>query len=249
MRRIKRQTLAPDIEHYLAEKQSEANDKRNKADNKKKRMENFWNNNRQSEQMNKVFTVLRDMAGPRRRCMYCVDSEGHDIDHFWPKSSYPERMFHWINMLLCCPKCGRLKSNKFPLDSNNEPLLIDPTVDDPWQFLEFDPRTGNIVPRLDELSRTEMEKGVVTVEILQLDSREAIATGCQSTFEQISTIINEALVEPVINSQKLIEKLSKADHHGLLGWCFHGTGVLEQPFADLRRQHPSVWEACCSAFQ
>lgn len=54
-------------------------------------------------QGNKAFReireVLREMASGVERCVYCEDSKGIAIDHFWPKTEYPERAFDWLNYL------------------------------------------------------------------------------------------------------------------------------------------------------
>jgi len=56
-----------------------------------------------------VRKTLQRMMGERERCMYCLDSHGADVEHFWPKTTYPERMFDWNNLLLCRTECGRMK--------------------------------------------------------------------------------------------------------------------------------------------
>lgn len=90
-----------------------------------------------------VRTALEGMAHGRARCMYCEDSFGTDIDHFWPKADYPDRAFSWPNYLLACSFCNsNLKRNEFPLDAAGQPLLIDPTMDDPAAYLLFVPTTG-----------------------------------------------------------------------------------------------------------
>ncbi|RTY78507.1 hypothetical protein EKA83_08815 [Pseudomonas veronii] len=83
------------------------------------------------------------MATGRSRCMYCEDSMGTDIDHFWPKSVYPDQAFVWGNYLLACSYCNsNQKRTQFPLDVNGEPLLIDPTNEDPELHLSLMPSTG-----------------------------------------------------------------------------------------------------------
>ena len=90
-----------------------------------------------------VRSALENMASGRSRCMYCEDSLGTDIDHFWPKGTYPARTFEWTNYLLACSHCNsNLKRTQFPTDATGAPLLLDPTVDDPAQHLTFVPRTG-----------------------------------------------------------------------------------------------------------
>lgn len=114
-----------------------------------------WKRARRNKPLREAFTVLRVMAGERERCMYCSDSYGTDIDHFWPKSRYPQYMFRWSNLLLCCSECNEIKGSKFHLE-NGEPTLIDPSVDEPWEFLDFDPDTGNIVARYNPDTNTYM---------------------------------------------------------------------------------------------
>ena len=89
---------------------------------------------------------VRDNAGLRQRCMYCLDSHGSDIEHFRPKAPYPKSMYQWTNLLLCCTHCGRLTGNQFPL-AGRSALLVDPTKENPWDSLDFDPTTGNISAR------------------------------------------------------------------------------------------------------
>ena len=36
----------------------------------------------------------------------------------------------------------------------------------------------------------------------------------------------------------------EADDHGLLGWCFDGTGGDEPPFREWRERDLALWAAC-----
>lgn len=74
--------------------------------------------------------------------MYCEDSAGTDIEHFYPKSRYPTRAFHWPNYLWACSHCNsNLKRTQFPLHGKR-PALIDPCAVDPMKHLQFLPSTG-----------------------------------------------------------------------------------------------------------
>jgi uncharacterized protein (TIGR02646 family) len=190
-----------------------------------------------------VVTTLQTMMGPRQRCMYCLDSHGSDIDHFRPKAIYPKRMYVWSNLLLCCTECGRFKSNKFPM-SGRQALLIDPTREDPWKHLDFDPATGNISARFDLKSNDWSAKGIATVEALQLDQREALSDGYLKTLRDLSEIVAQALLGGAIAVPDLITKLNNADDHGLLAWCLSDRGRITPAFNDLHRQHRSVWHQC-----
>ncbi|EXJ14457.1 hypothetical protein D779_2598 [Imhoffiella purpurea] len=185
------------------------------------------------------------MAGDTERCMYCEDSHGSDIEHFWPKSHYPEQMFVWRNLLLCCTECGRLKGTRFPLDETDDPLLLDPTSEDPWQHLDFDPETGNIVPRFDIEQNAFSRKGDSTVAILELDRREALARVYLRTYRRLVQITADAIDDANPNLDYLVERLRAADDHGLIAWCLHGAGKTMDPFCVLREKHPDVWSICC----
>lgn len=244
MRRIRRLRLSAQVAKKLRWEQSNANTKRIDGT---LNVEAEWKRARQNQPLTAAVAVLKLMAGPRERCMYCGDSHGTDIEHYWPKAPYPERMFRWTNMLLGCTDCGRIKGSKFPL-AGGQPGLVKPTVDDPWQFLDFDPETGNLVPRFHVATGATTPKGEKTVEVLQLDRREALARGYQKSFRRICSKIEEMLQQATPSADALVHELTGADDHGLLGWCFRGSGVNANPMADLRQRHPAMWVACELAF-
>lgn len=49
-----------------------------------------------------------------------------NIDHFYPYSQYPELGQTESNLILSCRECCLTKSNKFPVDENGQPLLVNP---------------------------------------------------------------------------------------------------------------------------
>ncbi len=245
MRRVIRAPLDVDTQDNLNQRQTGADQKRG-ANNL--RVNDEWKNSRQSRTLLSVLATLRGMTGARERCMYCLDSHGTDIEHFWPKTPYPERMFVWPNLLLCCTECGRLKGDRFPL-ADAQSLLIDPTAEDPWQHLDFDPTTGNVVARFDVQADDWSPKGLKTVEVLQLDRREALAAGYQKTFRRISALVEHGLAAEVFDTAGLMSSLHEADEHGLLGWCFFGSGRSMPSFSDLRANHPQAWAECMAALE
>lgn len=139
MRKLIRGDLSGRCRDYLTRKQVEVDSG--------KEVERLWNRSRKTKTMGKVFEALSQMTGIRCRCMYCEDSRGTTIEHFRPKSKYPERSFVWPNLLLLCQGCQSHKGDRFVLDANGDALLIDPTIEDPWDFLFFDSRTGIVVGR------------------------------------------------------------------------------------------------------
>ncbi len=240
MRRISRTPLPAPTQKALERRQQRADEKRFSGT---LNVESEWKGARKTKPLKTALTILKSMAGRRERCMYCCDSHGTDIEHFWPKSPYPDRMFRWPNLLLCCAECGRFKGDRFPLE-NGAPLLVDPSADDPWQFLDFDPATGNIAARFNAGENDWSSRGAKTVELLQLDRREALATGYQKTHRRLQALVNGAIQQTPPDAQALATALGEADDHSLLGWYFTGTGQDVEPFSTLRQRHPNVWDAC-----
>ncbi len=87
-----------------------------------------------------IKTALKDMfAG---KCAYCESHIMHidygHIEHYKPKSLFPNECFKWENLLLGCSICNgpEYKGNHFPLVAPNGPL-INPTIENPDDFLSF----------------------------------------------------------------------------------------------------------------
>lgn len=233
MRRVTRLELPPPAQAFLTRERKRLGD--NPANPGA-----VWKRAREKAGMKGVRAVLCDMAGKRERCMYCSDSHGSDIEHFWPKTPYPGKMFDWLNLLLCCNPCGRHKGDRFPLEGM-DPLLIDPSADDPWQHLDFDPVTGNITARFDPVARAFSRRGEATVNVLHLDRREALAAGYRKTWRRIEKLVESQLSQPS-SPDTFAVKLRHEDDHGLLDWCLHGTGQNVHPFPHLREKQPLVWK-------
>ncbi len=105
---------------------------------------------------------LDAMCSGADRCMYCEDSSGYHIEHFYPKAAYPERAFKWENYLYACPHCNsNEKRDRFPTDPQGSPLLIDPTVDEPFESLDFFPSTGKY--------RARDNRGEASIEVFGLN--------------------------------------------------------------------------------
>lgn len=230
MRRVHRPALPTSVQGYLDRKAREPTSPAS--------IERQWKHARQTKTVGRVFSTLQAMMGARQRCMYCVDSHGSDIEHFWPKTPYPQRAFLWPNLLLCCTECGRLKGNRFPLADTGQPMLVDPSTEDPWAFLDFDPDTGNLTARYDVAADSMSPRGDATVRVLQLDQREGMAEGYRRTHRRLVERVQAALVEDVIDRQQLKSDLEEADDHGLLGWCFGPIGIRLSPFAELHQKQP-----------
>jgi uncharacterized protein (TIGR02646 family) len=138
MRHLKRLPLTKPTEVSLAALTTEVTT----ASDPKAKAKSRWDS-KPAAPFTEVREKLEAMAPGIARCMYCEDSLGTDIDHFAPKADYPALAFSWPNYLLACSYCNsNLKRNQFPLDTAGQPLLIDPTVDQPTAHLLFVSATG-----------------------------------------------------------------------------------------------------------
>ena len=101
MKRIQRLTLSPKTVRFLAGRSGRVT----AAPDPRAEARKLWN-----MQANRAFREIREalgkMASGLERCMYCEDSEGTAIEHFWPKSVYPDRAFDWLNYLIACSETG-----------------------------------------------------------------------------------------------------------------------------------------------
>lgn len=75
------------------------------------------------------------------KCAYCEIIVPRDIEHFYPKSKFPDRMFQWTNYLRACKNCNTEKLDTFDL-VDGSPVLLDPCDDEPSKFLTWDLNTG-----------------------------------------------------------------------------------------------------------
>lgn len=243
MRRIVREALDSVTETSLEARQLEADCARAAGTLD---IASTWKAARRAKDVLAALAVLRRMAGPGERCMYCADSHGTDIEHFWPKTPYPERMFRWPNLLLCCTECGRFKGDRFPLDGGR-PLLIDPTVEDPWGVLDFEPKTGIVMARFDRTTDRQSPRGAATVEVLKLNEREALSTQYKKIYRRLCDAVDRALAAGLPDPESLLSELRGLDDHGLLGWCLSERGRADGPFRSLYERHRACWDHCAGA--
>jgi len=241
MRRVRRLPLRNRTAGFLARKQQEVNEG---AD-----VDSTWKKARQAAAVkNDVVPVLERMCGVRQRCMFCADSRGVDIEHFWPKHPYKERAFLWENLLLACTACNRKKGNRFDLDDDGNPLLIDPCADEPWDHLFFEPRTGCVVARHspdtdspDPRGRHTTDPGVLPLNV------EAVTEGrqrtCRNLFRAVESFLRQAQQLPVPDAAigELRDAIRDNDDYGLAEWFFLREGRDDPRIAPLREQHPEVW--------
>lgn len=93
------------------------------------------------------------------KCAYCESKLLHvhhgDVEHIFPKSLEPAKIYDWNNLTLACEICNQNKSDRDPYLHN----LIDPYTHEPERHIRF---PGPIPVKISP-------KGQSTADILQLD--------------------------------------------------------------------------------
>jgi len=141
---------------------------------------------------NRVFRVVREqlaaMCAGAKRCGYCEDSVGDEVDHIRPKDLYPEAVFGWENYLLACGPCNGGKNNRFSVirggrlidvtrgrndpvrrPQSGSPAPINPRREDPLAFLDLEiVDTFMFLPRSDVPTVDEM-RARYTIDVLDLN--------------------------------------------------------------------------------
>lgn len=137
-----------------------------------------------SKARNGVRERLASMAHGVRRCMYCGDNLGTDIDHFQPISAAPLRTFDWLNHLLACAFCNsNAKRDAYPCDATGACLLIDPASEDPRAHLYLRLNDGEYKPRT--------QKGAETIRVFGLN-RGDLVVGRLNAFQTRRAVLCHA---------------------------------------------------------
>lgn len=137
-----------------------------------------------------VWRELRDRVHQTfdEKCVYCEDIVARDVEHYYPKSRYPERMFRWDNLLLACKNCNTDKGQRFPL-LDGQPLLIDPCAEDPALFLQWDLSTGRPIVSAEPLREAKARATVAALPQLRhqalADQRRDLARKVQFLLLQV----------------------------------------------------------------
>lgn len=144
------------------------------------------------------------------KCSFCecYPAEGGDVqvEHFNPKSLYPEETFAWENLMPICLKCNRKKSNH---DTKLE-SLINPYLEDPEDFLDFD--SLRIVAKTDSLDRKKSRRSIDTYNLnrVPLYTPRAILLVSLHEYENI---LDKHLdkVEELKQKAKILEEIEELE--------------------------------------
>lgn len=79
-------------------------------------------------------------------CYLCEEKTRHvEVDHFFPKSYFPDKKTDWDNLFIICNKCNKLKGSEINSKPNQE--ILNPCVDDVESLigLSFDRKIEEVI--------------------------------------------------------------------------------------------------------
>ena len=103
----------------------------------------------------------------RGLCGYCEEIARGEVDHFRPKSQFPELVYCWSNWLFACHDCNQAKSNTWPTGGYVDPCATT-TRPQPECYFDFDTLTGLVLPHA-SLNSHRRNKAQRTINALRLN--------------------------------------------------------------------------------
>lgn len=192
---------------------SEVKDRKT-AQAKVKSARNRYNPGKNSRGINPIKQALYDMFSGK--CAFCerkVEISTAHIEHFKPKSLHVDLTFDWNNLLYSCEVCNNAehKGDKFPLDCDGTPLLIDPTDEncDIYEYLDVywdaKAKSAHIIGK--------NGRGKVVEEIFQLN-RKDLRIHRSKQVKKILTILKFAQGNDIeaIEARQLLTESCKLDN-------------------------------------
>lgn len=107
-------------------------------DRKRTELTEAFKNNGKERVWDQTYIRSALLSVSNAKCAYCeskLDEESKymEVEHFYPKGTYPHLVVEWTNLLPSCKHCNTHKSDH---DVGKEPI-IDPSVTDPRKHLIF----------------------------------------------------------------------------------------------------------------
>jgi uncharacterized protein (TIGR02646 family) len=161
-----------------------------------------------------VRTALETMAGPVKRCAYCEDSVGNQVEHIRPKNLYPEAVFVWTNYLYACGPCNGPKNDGFAIlrrmggrtvpvsvaRKRTDPLvpprrgthaLLNPRREDPLSYLKLDLIDTFYLTPVGEDGSASRARGEFTAELLRLNSRDNLPRARRAHYRAYLALLEQ----------------------------------------------------------
>lgn len=209
------------------------------------KVQDAWGLFRAVKAYEEVRLQLSVPLGLRRRCSYCSDSLAVDVEHFWPKTTFPHRAFVFENYMLICTVCNRKKSVKFPLDEGGLPLLVNPYQDDPWDVFFFDATTGLLDSRIERTvdgSLQRNSRAEQTLNILgEVLNGQPITSARKANWARLTDRLFAVLASEQALPSSRIELWRDDDDFGLGDYILDREGKEDPQLRSARNRFEERW--------
>ena len=229
----------PDLDAVTQKKLSAATKAIESADDPKAVAEKKCESARQAKWFKPVTAALKQLAGPGERCMWCSGSESSQVEHYRPKSEFPNAAMSWTNFLWSCGLCNQHKGSRFPPQTEPGGQLVNPLEDNVWDFFYID-QFGHLSPRWDVAANGLDPRAAKTVEILKLsnpEERQALITSRRERRRDLVKQVKraaQAFERGELTTEDLREELADwiAQPYQLdvADYFLNGPGREEEPF-------------------
>jgi 5-methylcytosine-specific restriction endonuclease McrA len=227
--------------------QREIDDQPSFHDRSEKAKEIFPRKNiRSNAAFREIKQCLKEMCNSTRRCIYCEDSLGDEVEHIFPKDLYPDKCFKWENYLYACGPCNGPKNNQFAVfrDTDGEftivnpprgveateppagdAAMINPRIENPLDYAILDLKDTFLFYPLPGLSVKNNKKAEYTFyDVLRMDNeeREPLRQARANAYENYSA--------------RLFQYVEKKNNNA-------SQARLDRMIAGIKKEnHPTVWK-------
>jgi 5-methylcytosine-specific restriction endonuclease McrA len=210
---------------------------------------------------NAVFDAVKlkliEMCSGARRCVYCEDSVGDEVEHIHPKHIYPEMCFQWDNYVYACGNCNGPKNNKFavfrkdngqfyevnPLKGQaaveppeGDDVMINPRIENPLDYCMLDLSSTFKFVVIAKSDTKDSQKADYTFnEILRLNEREFLRKARKTAYCNYTSRLGYYTSEKqkganAAQLNEMIENLKEEAHPTV--WKemqrYHNLGILKK---------------------
>ena len=193
---------------------------------------------RKSRWFGEVLSKLRTMAGPGEPCMFCDANEATDVEHYRPKSVFPERALQWDNLLWGCSACNRFKASRFPPDTEPGAEILNPADDQVWKYFFID-QFGTLTPLWRPALNAFDPRAASTREVLRLD-RQTLQERRLLRLKGLRIAVEDTLARFRSNhitahevQQRIVQWKNEPFQADVADYFLSGPGRREEPFAAL----------------
>lgn len=135
--------------------------------------------------------LIEEFNGKCSYCGYYVGNLGGNIDHYFPKSRFPELVNDYKNLTLACNYCNRKKAGRSPINENGEKVILNPRED---KFNDHIKEERGLLVGKTKLGRSN-------IEFFDLNNKALVEDRINRILLNLEGNQNYDAIESIINNQ------------------------------------------------